>query len=95
VELDLVALVVGQRRHPADRVAACIHVQGLNPVRGVAAVLAVVANQHDQDNHGGDDHHAQQPKPGGSRLHRRTSFGLRTLASLPKDGRNARGLAPV
>ena len=73
-ELHLVALVVGQRLHPADGVTARVDVQRLNAVRGVAALVAVAVVEHDEERHRGDDHHGQQPKSCTSRLHREASL---------------------
>jgi hypothetical protein len=66
LELDLGALVVGQRLHAPDRVAV-VHGQDLDTLGGVAAALvAVVVPQHDEEDYCRDDHrrqHAESRSP--------------------------------
>src|SRR5215211_7603599 len=68
-EPNLIALVVGQRLLAADRVAVGIDAQHLDGLGGaVAALVAVVALKHDEEQDRRDDHRREQPEPHTPRL---------------------------
>src|SRR3954454_15197168 len=91
-ELDLITLVVRECLHPADGIPTCVDVENLDTLRRIAARIAVVVLEHDEDHDRRDDNRADQSEPCSPRLHfPKTSLDVRTVASLQKRRRNARG----